>query len=114
MNDLTDIDALSDVAIMKMIGTFIQDRRIASNLTQEETAGRAAMSRSTLSLAERGESTTVANLLKILRVLDCLYVLEPFRSRETISPIRLAQEEEKRRKRASRHQQLPGKDDTAW
>ncbi len=114
MNDFTDIEALSDVAIMKMIGAFIQARRIDSHLTQEEAAGRAAMSRSTLSLAERGESTTLSNLLKILRVLDCLYVLEPFRLKETISPIRLAQEEEKRRKRASRHQQPPGKDDTSW
>lgn len=114
MNDFPDIYTLSDTALQRTIGSFIKNRRINLQLTQEETAAKAAISRSTLSLAERGESTTLSNLLKILRVLDALYVLEYFRETTPLSPLKLAGEAEKRRQRASRGHHSTDKDDTTW
>lgn len=103
MNDLSYISNLSDAAILREIGEFVKTRRIDQNLTQDDLAEQAAISRSTLSLLERGGNIALANLLKVLRVLDALYVLERFRVVEPISPILLAKEDEKRRKRASRN-----------
>lgn len=102
MNDISYGLNYSDTAILRDIGEFIKSKRIHQNLTQDEAAEKAAISRSTLSLAERGENIAVLNLLKILRVLDALYVFEQFRIQPQISPLQLAKEDEKRRKRASK------------
>jgi len=102
MSDLSSISTLSDGAILKRIGQYVKSKRIERDLTQDNVAERAAISRSTLSLLERGENIAFSNLLKILRVLDALYVLEQFQVSDQISPIQIAKEDEKRRKRASR------------
>ena len=102
MNDISYVSDYSDLAILKQIGEFIKSKRIDQNLTQDDLAEKASISRSTLSLAERGESIALLNLLKIMRVLDVLYVFEQFKSTKQVSPIQLAKEDEKKRKRASK------------
>lgn len=102
MNDISYNSGYSDVTILQEIGEFIKSRRIDQNLSQNEVATKAAISRSTLSLAEHGENISLVNLLKILRVLNALYVFEEFRTQHVISPLQLAREDERRRKRASR------------
>lgn len=114
MNDISYNSAYSDVAILREIGEFIKSKRIDQNLTQDEVADRAAISRSTLSLAERGENIAMINLLKILRVLDALYVFEQFRIQPKISPLQLAKEDEKKRKRASKNNSQTNNDDIGW
>ncbi len=76
---MTDISynkwtAMSDQALSKHIGNFIQHHRLEQNRTQVNVATAAGISRSTLSLLERGESVTVPKLIKVLRVLDLLHV----------------------------------------
>lgn len=114
MNDLSYISSFSDAAIIRKIGEFIKAKRIDRNLTQDEVADQAAVSRSTLSLMERGENTALANLLKVLRVLDALYVLGQFKTTEPISPLQLAKEDERKRKRASRNNNRNEKDNEEW
>ncbi|WP_253471993.1 helix-turn-helix domain-containing protein [Flavobacterium sp. HSC-61S13] len=114
MNDLSYQVNYSDAALLRKIGTFIKSRRISQNLTQDQLAEQAAMSRSTLSLAERGENITVFNLIKILRVLDALYVLEHFTAVPKISPIMLAQEAERERLRASKKKNQSDNDTVLW
>ena len=105
MNDIVNIEVLSDQAIMKKIGFFIQQTRIEQNQTQEEVATQAAISRSTLSLMERGDNISLLNLIKILRTLNALYVLKSFEVIEELSPLQLAKKEKNRRKRASKTQE---------
>lgn len=114
MNDLSYISTFSDIAILKEVGEFIKSKRIEQNLTQDEVADRAAISRSTLSLLERGDNISLTNLLKVLRVLDALYVLEQFKEVEQISPLQLAKEDEKKRRRASRYNKGNDKDKFEW
>lgn len=114
MNGISYTLGFSDAAILRQIGEFVKSKRIDQNLTQVEVAERAAISRSTLSLAERGENISLANLLKILRVLDALYILEQFRVEQPISPLQLAKEDEKKRKRASKNTSQRNKDDIGW
>jgi transcriptional regulator with XRE-family HTH domain len=115
MTDLSHITSLSDAAIIKEIGAFIKARRIDHHLTQDDVAEQAAISRSTLSLIERGENTALINLIKILRVLDALYVLGRFERQQSFSPLQLAKEEEKKRKRARRKSSTQkDKDNVEW
>lgn len=102
MSDISDVNLISDKAILNKIGLFIQQTRIKQNINQQELADKAAVSRSTLSLLERGEGISLINLIKILRILDVLYIFKEFELREEISPLRLAKGEKKIRKRAKK------------
>ena len=104
MNDksFTNWNTMSDNALALHIGAFIKHHRMESNKTQDALARDAGISRSTLSLLERGETVTLATLIQVLRVLDQLNVMEAFTVKQTISPLALAKIEKKKRKRASR------------
>jgi transcriptional regulator with XRE-family HTH domain len=114
MNDFSDINDHGDFAILQNIGLFIKTKRIDKNLTQQELAEKAAISRSTLSLVEHGENVALLNLIKILRILDALYVLGDFKIPNQISPMILAKEEEKKRKRATKAKPQPGNRTEEW
>jgi len=102
MTDISYKDwiAMSDKALAKHIGNFIKHHRLEQNKTQENVAGAAGISRSTLSLLERGESVTVPTLIQVLRVLDQLQVMDAFSIENKISPIMLAKMEQDKRQRA--------------
>ena len=93
--------ALSDRALNETIGTFIKYHRLEQNRSQTEVANAAHISRSTLSLLERGEIVTVATLIQVLRVLQLLHIMECFQVQKKVSPIALAKLEKEQRKRAS-------------
>jgi transcriptional regulator with XRE-family HTH domain len=103
---MTDIsynkwDSMNDKALAMHIGAFIKHHRMEQNKTQEVLAKAAGISRSTLSLLERGETVTLATLLQVLRVLDKLSILDVFSIQQDISPLMLAKIEKNKRERAS-------------
>ncbi|MFU8812337.1 MAG: helix-turn-helix domain-containing protein [Balneolaceae bacterium] len=100
--------SMSDKALIEQIGGFIKHHRLRQNKTQAIVAEEAGISRSTLSLLERGETVTILTLIQVLRVLDQLHVLEAFRIEEKVSPMALAKLEKEKRKRAGRQ----GRQDT--
>lgn len=103
MSDISYMEwvSMSDLALAQTIGSFVKHHRLAQNKTQEEVAGAANISRSTLSLLERGEPVTLPTLVQVLRVLNLLYVMDAFRVQEQISPIELAKRERSKRQRAT-------------
>ncbi|MCC5915675.1 MAG: helix-turn-helix transcriptional regulator [Balneolaceae bacterium] len=92
---------MSDKALIEEIGAFVKHRRLRQNKTQDSVAEEAGISRSTLSLLERGETVTILTLIQIFRVLDQLHIMNTFRVDETVSPIPLAKLEKEKRQRAS-------------
>src|SRR6056297_2161132 len=92
--------SMSDKALAKYIGAFVRHHRMEQNRTQDELAAAASISRSTLSLLERGETVTVTTLIQVLRVLDQLQGLSVFEVKETLSPLALAKLQKEKRKRA--------------
>jgi transcriptional regulator with XRE-family HTH domain len=98
-NSYINWQSMSDVALAHTIGSFIKHQRTQQNKTQNELAKLAGMSRSTLSLLERGEPVNLMSLLQVLRVLNQLHVLESFLVKPQISPIQLAEEQKKVRYR---------------
>lgn len=103
MTDFSYIEwhSMNDHSISKHIGLYIKHHRIEQNKTQEMLANAANISRSTLSLLERGETVTLATFIQVLRVLDLLHIMEIFTIHQTISPLALAKLERNKRKRAS-------------
>lgn len=102
MNDKQYIKwiAMSDYALAQTIGAFVKHHRLVQNKTQEEVSVAANISRSTLSLLEKGEAVTIPTLLQVLRVLDLLYIMDIFKIQEQISPIELAKLDQQKRQRA--------------
>lgn len=93
--------SLSDQAVIRRLGEFISYHRLQQNKTQQELAKEAGISRSTLSLLERGETVTLSTFIQVLRVLGLLEHLNAFQVEQIISPIELAKKEQQKRKRAS-------------
>jgi len=107
--------ALSDKSLMETIGNFIRSHRLNQNKSQEQVAEAAEISRSTLSLLERGEKIRIDSLIQVLRVLDLLYIMEVFRVQDIISPIEYAKLKKKQRKQASpRRKGKIDKEDLGW
>lgn len=94
--------SFSDEALIEHIGKFVRHHRLDQNKTQDILSYEAGISRSTLSLLERGETVTLATLIQVLRVLNQLHVMDAFEIRTAISPIELAKEEHSKRKRVRR------------
>ncbi|MGZ9676002.1 helix-turn-helix domain-containing protein [Flavobacterium sp. GNP001] len=115
MNDKPYIDwiAMSDLALAQTIGAFVKHHRLSQNKTQEEIAQAANISRSTLSLLEKGGTVTLPTLLQVLRVLDLLYVLNSFTIQEQISPLQLAKQEKQKRQRA-RNNNTDNSSNSTW
>ena len=90
---------MSDTALSQQIGAFVKHQRLEQNKTQDMVAKAAGISRSTLSLLERGETVTLATFIQVLRVLDQLHVMNAFEIQQSISPLALAKAEKKKRKR---------------
>jgi len=94
--------SMSDQALMAHMGAFVKFHRLAQNKSQESLAQEAGISRSTLSLLERGETVTLATWVQVLRVLDQLHIMDVFSVQPLISPLALAKAESAQRKKASR------------
>src|SRR5665647_612852 len=118
---MTDISfnnfiSMSDKTLAAHIGAFVKHHRMEQNKTQEELATAAGISRSTLSLLERGETVTVTTLIQVLRVLDQLQVLGAFEVRKTMSPLALAkmQKEKRLRARSKSMNKVDNGEETDW
>jgi len=92
--------SMSDHALAVHIGEFVKHHRLEQNKTQDVLSRAAGISRSTLSLLERGETVTLATLIQVLRVLNQLQIMDAFEVQRGISPLALAKAEMKRRRRA--------------
>ncbi|WP_127140802.1 helix-turn-helix domain-containing protein [Flagellimonas marinaquae] len=106
--------ASSDKMLGKTIGNFIKHHRTEQRLTQSELANKANISRSTLSLLERGEAVTLSTLIRVLRVLNLLHIMDVFSINKTISPIALAKAERARRQRVRTKTNDQDKTDSEW
>ena len=104
MMDKTNKDwyAMSDDAIIKVIGAFIKHHRIGQNRTQQDIADDAGINRTTLSYLENGDIVNISTLVQVLRALGLLNIMDVFTIKNQISPLELAKLEEQRRKRASK------------
>ncbi len=105
---------MSDKALSETIGAFIKQHRLEQNRTQNEVAENAGISRSTLSLLEKGETVTVPTLIQVLRVLELLHIMDSFKIHEQISPLQLAKLEKEKRLRARSKKESNENPESQW
>ncbi len=92
----------TDKAILEIIGRRIAENRLARNVNQNDIAGQAGVSKSTVVRLEDGRSTQLVNLIRILRALDFLTNLEALIPQVPVNPVDLIKLQGKKRRRASR------------
>ena len=100
--------AMSDTALLAVIGSFIKETRINQNKTQQQVAEAAGINRSTLVQIERGGGGTLRSFIQIMRAIDQLQMFNMFEISQQISPIELAKLQQSKRQRASK-QKVIGK-----
>ena len=100
LNDI-DYNSMSDDKLALLLGKFIKHHRIERNLSQDELAVAAGLSRPTISLMERGKSMSLNSIIRVLRVLDQLYVFDSLRVPQQLSPLEMLKIQEKQRKHSS-------------
>ena len=97
-----DYTSMSDDRLAQLLGKFIKHHRVDKNISQDELATKAGLSRPTISLMERGKSMNLNSIIRVLRVLDLLYLFDAIKITQTISPIEMLKIQEKQRKRSSK------------
>ena len=110
------IYGMSDQAILEEIGSRLKSRRLNRNLTQQEVADQAGLTRTTIGECERGASSSMLTVVRILRVLGALEELDSFLPDAGPSPLQLARLQGRQRQRASRKlpEGDPDREDPAW
>lgn len=93
--------AISDPAILKVLGNFIRQTRLQQNKTQQQVAAAAGINRSTMVQVEKGGGATLLSFIQILRALEQLQLFQSFEIRQQLSPLQLAKIDQKKRQRAS-------------
>ncbi len=93
--------AMSNPAILQLVGSFIQQARLQQNKTQQDIATAAGVNRSTIVQIENGSGGTLLSFIQILRALEQLQLFQSFEVRQQLSPLQLAKIDQMKRKRAS-------------
>jgi transcriptional regulator with XRE-family HTH domain len=86
--------------ILAELGARLRALRVQQNLTTTDLAAQAGVSARTDARAETGASTTLENIVKILRPLGRIEALESFLPAPLISPLQLVERAGKPRQRA--------------
>ena len=83
---MENVYMLTDVAILRKIGERLKSVRLKQNITQQSLAESANVSLSTVKKIEKGEIRSFDSLLRLLRTLGKLDVLQPLVEEEQLSP----------------------------
>jgi transcriptional regulator with XRE-family HTH domain len=92
------IESMPDPDILAELGQRLARLRKAAGLTQAVAAERAALDRSTVSRAERGDNPNLLTLVRLLRVYGRLGSLDGFIPEPDVSPMALIRESGRRRR----------------
>lgn len=93
---------LTDDAILARLGERLAQVRIGRDLTQQQLAEEAGVGKTVVERLENGRSITLANFVRVLRVLDRLDELLLVAPEPTLRPAELAPRSGRPRRRASR------------
>lgn len=106
---------MSDPAIAKELCGILKQVRLQQNLTQEQLAERAGLSRSAISKMESGRSTvSLLTVIQVLRSLQQFHLLDSWKAAAMISPLAVAKLTAKRRLRASGTISKKNKEESEW
>ena len=115
---MENIYILTDAAIFSRIGNHLRQARLKQNITQQSLADAANVSLSSIRKIENGKIGSFDALVRIMRILGMLEVLQPLIDEEQMSPNEyydLVNSSKKRqRKRAVGKIDNANKEDSEW
>ena len=115
---MDDIYMLTDMVILAKIGEKLKAIRLKQNITQQSLAEAANVSLSTVKKIEKGEIRSFDALLRMLRTLGKLDVLQQLVDEEQLSPSEyynmMQASKTKQRKRAAGKLKTEKQEDSAW
>ena len=83
---MDDIYMLADTVILSRIGNRLKTTRLKQNITQQSLSEAANVSLSSIKKMEKGEICSFDSLLRVLRILGKLDILQPLVEEEQLSP----------------------------
>jgi transcriptional regulator with XRE-family HTH domain len=96
---ITDLN--SDATVLGELGRRVSTARLERNISQEQLAREAGVSRSTVWQLESGRSVSLSNFVRVLRALGLLEQLGTALPEELPRPVERLRSEGRRRQRAS-------------
>lgn len=109
---------LSDAMILAKIGERLKSVRLKQNITQQTLAEESGVSLSSVKKIEKGEIGSFDSLLRVLRTLGKLDVLQPLVEEEQMSPSEYYEMVNKagksQRKRAAAKSVKKNKEEQVW
>ena len=107
--------SMSDPAIVSDLCQTLKQLRLQQNLTQEQLAEKAGLSRSAISKIELGKvSVSLITVIQVLRALQQFHLLDSWKVASAISPIAVAKLTAKGRLRASGKGIRKSKEESEW
>lgn len=104
---------LTDRRVLAEWGARLARYRLNRNLTQDQLAREAGVSKRTIVRLENGESTQLTNLVRILRALGLLDNMDALVPTPLTSPVEALKEKTRERRRASPASKKP-RANTKW
>ncbi len=98
---MTILIVTTDRRVLAELGDRLARHRLNRNLTQDQLAREAGVSKRTVVRLENGQSSQVTNLVRILRALDLLGNLDALVPAPLASPIEALKVKSRKRRRAS-------------
>ena len=93
-------ESKTDEELLQQIGKYIRYNRLTQNKTQSQIAKNSGISRSTLSLLERGETVNMNSFIQVLRTLDLLNLMEHFTVQKEPTPYEILEVQKNEKQRA--------------
>ena len=94
--------SMSDPAIVTDLCNSLKQIRLQQNLTQEQLAEKAGLSRSAISEMENGRAAvSLMTIIQVLRALQQFHWLDTWKAGAAVSPLQVAKNTAKGRMRAS-------------
>jgi len=101
-NNITNLNNISDPAVVKEIGYRLKQMRLKKNITQDELAKISGLNRATISQLENGRAATLLTLVQVLRAMNKLDLLNILFEVPDISPLEMVRMKKQTRERATR------------
>lgn len=106
--------AMSDKALLAVLGDFLKETRLQQNKTQHQVAVASGIARSTLVQLENGGGGSLLSFIEIMRTLEQLHLFSNFQVKKQISPLELAKLEQTKRQRATGKKNDNKKNKSTW